>query len=455
MRLLLPLALLVFGGLATSAAIGAGVSSSDSGRDAKTAWVAHYGFADGVNGSSVALAASPDGSKLYVLEGSDDSAMLGGARIADYVTVAYDAATGARLWAAPYRPSKGANRAYGLAVGSDGSRVFVTGDNSIGEAATVAYNSANGAQLWVAAAPGVHSDAIAVSGNGTNVYVLAYGSKASGSPLVVLAYAARSGVKAWAARYRASKDEGVFPEALTVSPSGNRVYIAATGSNNVASWDVTVAYDAATGGRIWSAVSKRGNGPTAGIVVSPGGSSVYVAGGGYGADAQGVVVAYEAASGSQRWLAHYHDPDNHAGGDTAEAIAVSANGKHLYVGGQTGSGSADITEAYSTSTGARLWLARDRNGIDVNAIAASRDGTKVFVAGTKLPDNRFGLTLAYDAATGRQLWLNRYTGSAQGNALLNSMAVSPDGRMVYVTGADRSSGPHKRYACVTIAYRVG
>lgn len=77
----------------------------------------------------------------------------------DYTTLAYSAATGARLWAATYS-GKGYDDAKDVVVSADGSRVFVTGgsratgtgfdhDNSWydgveWDALTIAYDAATG-----------------------------------------------------------------------------------------------------------------------------------------------------------------------------------------------------------------------------------------------------------------------------------------------------------------------
>ena len=84
-----------------------------------------------------------------------------------------------------------------------------------------------------------------------------------------------------------------------------------------------------------------------------------------------------------------------------------------------------------------IWVARydgpsDSPSFDTaRSIAVSPDGSKVFVTGYSYGDGDDYATLAYDASTGTKLWLSRYNGPGYG---ASSLAVSPDGARVFVTG---------------------
>src|SRR5439155_25612376 len=95
------------------------------------------------------LEIAPDGSRIYVTGRTD------GALGAQYATVAYDAMTGAQLWVTTYQGLGGTwSFPRAVTVSPDGARVFVTGVSaSLTNAydyVTAAYDSASGAQLWTA-----------------------------------------------------------------------------------------------------------------------------------------------------------------------------------------------------------------------------------------------------------------------------------------------------------------
>jgi DNA-binding beta-propeller fold protein YncE len=118
------------------------------------------------------------------------------------------------------------------------------------------------------------------------------------------------------------------------------------------------------------------------------------------------------------------------------------------------------TVAYYIPTGAQLWvksynpgnLLPATNADYGNAVAVSPSGGTVFVTGTSdgATSQSDYATIAYNAATGAQLWVKRYNGPANGNDWAGSLAVSPNGGKVFVTGG--STGPGSGYDYTTIAY---
>lgn len=88
-----------------------------------------------------------------------------------------------------------------------------------------------------------------------------------------------------------------------------------------------------------------------------------------------------------------------------------------------------------------------------SAVAVSPNGATVFVTGTGFSgpsdDDDAYATVAYRAASGRQLWVSRYNSPVNGNGA-DSVAVSPDGATVFVTGT--SDNTTTGYDCATIAY---
>jgi outer membrane protein assembly factor BamB len=169
-------------------------------------WTSRYKGLAGNGGRAVQVAASPDTSKVFVTGTSSG----GPATDDDYVTVAYNASTGAELWHRRYNgPANNYDTAVGLAVSGDGSTVFVTGisdDASSSVAyATVAYDASNGATLWTRRLDGPYAAGIAVSGDGSKVVVTGtiYGTATKDDYLTV-AYNAATGRTLWTTRYNSA-----------------------------------------------------------------------------------------------------------------------------------------------------------------------------------------------------------------------------------------------------------
>jgi DNA-binding beta-propeller fold protein YncE len=173
-----------------------------------------------------------------------------------------------------------------------------------------------------------------------------------------------------------------------------------------------------------------------------------------------------AGAGTQLWVSRYNGAGN--GSDGATSVAVSPDGTKVFVTGSSYGGKAAgedyVTVAYSAATGARLWVKR-YNGPASKAdraasVAVSPGGTRVFVTGsseTSTPSVEHPgfyddyATVAYDAATGAQLWVKRYNGPGNSYDMAASLAVNPSGTRVFVTGASEASRYHTDYG--TIAYQ--
>jgi outer membrane protein assembly factor BamB len=146
---------------------------------------------------------------------------------------------------------------------------------------------------------------------------------------------------------------------------------------------------AAVGGtRLWRARFGKGLGLGSlgsATAVSPDGSTVFVAGDlpkGPGANV-GEVVAYKAASGAVIWQRRYNPGP--AGSSDFNSIVVSPDGSTVFVAGGTQprrhGHDSFLTIAYDAATGARLWVNRGQTGGFASAVTVSPDGSAVFVTG--------------------------------------------------------------------------
>ena len=389
------------------------------------------------------IAIAPDGSRLFV---TGSVAHFSGATIQ---TVAYDAA-GTQLWhthfkgTGPYDDS-----AAGIAVSPDGTTVFVAGTSSTDttkrDYITLAYDAATGTRVWkkrYSSDLGLSFDvaaALGVSPNGSTVFVTgAADGGPAGTDYVTVAYDAITGQQRWTARYAGPFRDNA--RTLSVSPDSSTVYVSGFSVNTGTGLDIeTVAYAAGTGAERWKA---RYDGPTSrddqanAMGVSPDGSSVYVAGFSEGVNRQRdyVTVAYRTASGVQRWARRYNGPADW--NDNIKALAVSPDGSRIFVTGyRTGNGGRDFETIAYNAAGGRLWLrAYDgpgNNDDQAAAIGVSPDGTQVYVTGVQLTStsDRQWATLAYRADSGERLW-----GSFLDGGKPSVLGVNPTGSDVYVSG---------------------
>jgi len=114
------------------------------------------------------------------------------------------------------------------------------------------------------------------------------------------------------------------------------------------------------------------------------------------------------------------------------------------------------TVAYNAATGAQLWVkqyigpALGGIGTQAYSVAVSPTGSAVYVTGESGSDTTYA-TVAYSAATGAQLWLKHYTGNGPDGSGAQAVAVSPATGTVFVTGFSSGSGTGNDYA--TVAYQ--
>jgi DNA-binding beta-propeller fold protein YncE len=455
----------------------AGMLGTGEASAASTAelWASRYnGPADSYD-RAVDVAASPDGTTVFVIGQS-----FGPPRVSYYETIAYSALSGAQLWARRYTAGGiGHDAPSDVAVSPDGTRVFVTGgtarETSGSDATTIAYTASTGDRLWARryigpTNGGAGGSALTVSSDGSMVFItgsISFGATDDSNYLTV-AYDAATGAKRWVSRYDGpdgGDSNNDFASSIAVSPEGNRVFVTGgsyggpTGSSYA-----TIAYDATTGTRLWT---KRYEFKTfdnvnsaRAIAVSPDGETVFVTGLSAGEDTNWdyATIAYDAASGATTWEKRYNGPPRDEQ-DAANALALSPDGSMVFVTGESQGLAGDYdyaTVAYDAVTGRRQWVTRynePENGGDyAKSIAVSPDGSSVFVTGGSGDFSAQGdyATLAYDAGTGAKRWVERYNGPSNEWDRAMSVAVSPDGTKVFVTGASFNAAGYDDFA--TIAY---
>ncbi len=221
----------------------------------------------------------------------------------------------------------------------------------------------------------------------------------------------------------------------------------------------TAGLAAVPGSQLWA--SRLNGGFARALAVSPGGATVFVTGNSFGGTSGSdyATVAYDAATGAQRWASRYNGPANRD--DYALSVTVSPDGATGFVTGASFGGRNRAcchsdwdyaTVAYDAATGAQRWASRYNGPGNVadqaSSVAVSPGGATVFVTG-----NSFGgasstdyATVAYNAATGARRWVSRYNGPANRADLASSVAVSPGGATVFVTGKSRGATSGQDYA---------
>jgi 6-phosphogluconolactonase (cycloisomerase 2 family) len=226
---------------------------------------------------------------------------------------------------------------------------------------------------------------------------------------------------------------------VAASPDGAHVYATGAADSAVA----TFSRDPATGALSFVEQDQDGMGPVNGIAnaldvaVSPNGAHAYVVG---PADNAVATFSRNGATGGLTWVELDQDGVLGVNGlASAARVAVSPNGAHVYVTGQ--SDDAVVTFSRNTVTGRLSFVEFDTDGGGVDGlnaaleVAVSPDGANVYVTG--LDDDGIA-TFSRNTANGMLSFVEVDKDGIAGVDGLNApggIAVSPDGGHVYVTGA--------------------
>lgn len=429
-------------------------------------WAARYDGPAATSDQARWVDVAPDGATVYVT-GQSVGETSGGGFGNDWMTIAYDAATGDVIWEARRDgPVEGEDGGQALVVSPDGARLYVTGHSETAtrtDYATVAYDAGTGRELWEARYDGGSEDVplrMLISPTGDRIYVTGYSIGAL-HDFATVAYDA-DGSQLWVARFAGAGVD--IATGIGVDAAAGRVYVTGLSAGPTLQDYATIAYDAATGDELWT---DRYDGPAAGndvstsLAVSSSGT-IFVSGHSAGTDTGNdlATVAYDG-SGQRLWVARYDGPGNGAE-QTTGALAVSPDGERVYVGGTSlgdGTGSDYAVIAYEAASGAVLWGSRYAHPSGrtdaLGTIVASPDGNYVFATGRSVAweGHEDATTVTFDAGSGEILWVSRYNTPENGSDWGLRAAVSRDSTRVYVTGMTNfGSGCSTCWDYLSLAY---
>lgn len=195
-----------------------------------------------------------------------------------FTTIAYNAATGAQLWAQVFS-GKGESVSEAIVISPDSSTVYIAGESRPSgllrfSYATVAYTAMTGAQRWVQYDPGLSSQpgrtlahSIAIKPDGSAVYVTGENTGTNGTAgYSTIAYNAATGARLWQRRYFGPGGAGAEAWFTGTSPDGATLFV--TGLTSTGNY-ATLGYDSASGNQLWSAIFKPATCGTARGAVNP------------------------------------------------------------------------------------------------------------------------------------------------------------------------------------------
>jgi 6-phosphogluconolactonase (cycloisomerase 2 family) len=391
------------------------------------------GGVDGLEGVR-SVTVSPDGWHVYAGGATDDAVAV----------FSRDGVTGELTFVQVHRDADpgvdGLDQVESVAVSPDGGNVYVAGydddavavfsrDGSTGELTFMEVHKESDPE--VDGLNGAHS--VAVSPLGDHVYVI-------GTNFNAVAMFSRDGTTG-ALSYIGRRMDGIggvegmyLPYAVALSPDGANAYVAAYGEDAV----TTFSRDPATGQLSFEQVYPGIDGVdgAVGVAVSPGGEHVYVAGN----DDDAVALFSRNGATVLTFQDVYKDTDFGLDGlDGARSVALSPDGGHVYVAGNNDDAVAVFDRDGDTGELTFVEVHKDGDpGVDgldgIQSLAVSPDGSHVYTAAQVA---HAVAIFSRDAGTGRLSYVGVVKDSDPGVDGLNGaywVAFGPDGSHVYVAG---------------------
>jgi DNA-binding beta-propeller fold protein YncE len=332
----------------------------------------------------------------------------------------YDIGAGGELTAKATPTVAGGNGPFPIAISPDGKSVYVANFNTNGAGGISEYDVGAGDVLTPKGSPTVAAGntpaAVAISPDGKSVYVANQGVNGAGG---VSQYDVGAGGEL-SPKATPTVAAGNSPDSIAISPDGRSVYVTNQNANGP---DGVSEYDVGAGGELTPKLTPTvaaGNGPN-GIAISPDGRSVYVTN--FNTNGAGGISEYDVGAGGQ--LTPKAAPTV-AAGNGPFPIAVSPNGKSVYVANQNANG-ADAISEYSVGADGELTPKATptvaAGSGPYYAIAVSPDGKSVYVA--NFNTNGAGGISEYDVGAGGELSPKATPTVAAGNGP-NGIAVVPD-----------------------------
>ena len=336
----------------------------------------------------------------------------------------------------------GPRGALGMAVSPDGAHAYVTG----GGAVTVYTRAALDGELGfveskIQDVDGVdgllNARAVAVSPDGAHVYV--------GSGLAIAVFARNAGTGELTFVEAVENGAGGIVDlretwGITFSPDGAHVYVVCSGSLQIQHGAVLVFARNAGTGRLTFIESERDelNGVTGmryatGLVMSPDGAHVYAAG---RFDSAIAIFGRNAGTGELTFLDSVADGQGGVDGlQRVVSVAISPDGAHVYAAGQFDDAVAVF--ARNAGTGALTFVEVRRDGVGgvdglngASAVAVSADGAHVYAFGGQ---DAAVAAFSRNAGTGSLTFIAAPANPAvQPSAAEGAVVLEPGGAQVYV-----------------------